>query len=77
MPLQPLLLETDLSIIVEREVSGLIIFSSTLAVFFDDLHKLAYGLRGLRLFFLHRSAIILIEQIPDRPSFLQIDWESC
>ena len=51
MPLQPLLLQTDLRIVIEREVNRLLELFSTYAVIFDVLHKLADSLRGLRLFF--------------------------
>ena len=74
MPLQPLLLQTNLSIIIEGEVNGLLILLSILAVIFDDLHKLADSLRDLRLFFefaLYWSAIVLVKQIPHWPSFFQ------
>ena len=74
MPLQPLLLQTYLSIIIEGEVNGLLILLSILAVIFDDLHKLADSLRDLRLFFefaLYWSDIVLVEQIPHWPSFFQ------
>ena len=74
MPLQPLLLQTNLSIIIEGEVNGLLILFSTLAVIFDDLHKLADSLRDLRLFFefaLYWSAIVSVEQIPHWSSFFQ------
>ena len=74
MPLQPLLLQTDLRIIIEWEVNRPLELFSTYAVIFDVLHKLANSLRGLGLFFekaLQRSAIVLIEQISNWPSFLQ------
>ena len=74
MSLQPLLLQTDLSIIIEGEVDGLLILFSILAFIFDNLLKLADSLRGLRLFFefaLYWSAIVLAEQISHRPAFLQ------
>ena len=74
MPLQPLLLQTNLSIIIEGKVNGLLILYSILAVIFDDLHKLADSLRDLRLFFefaLYWSAIVSVEQISHWPSFFQ------
>ena len=86
MPLQPLLLETNLSVVIEGKMNGLLllIFAGAEAVISADvLHQLAEGLWGLRLFlkelFLlsHRGgATVLIEQIADWPPFLQLDGES-
>ena len=74
MLLQPLLIQTDLSIIIEGEVNGLLILFSTLAVILDNLHKLLDSLRGLRLFFeftLYWSGIVLIDQISYWSAFIQ------